>query len=354
MQWKTKRAVALAVAAASGAMSAAAHAQSSVTLYGQVDAWVGAQKGFDSSRAGVVNPGGMSTSYWGLKGSEDLGNGLKSLFALEAFFRPDTGRAGRFDGDNFFARNAFVGLSSNAWGTIKLGRNTPPYFVSTILFNPFIDSYTFSPAVFHTYLGNGLSGAAGISGLVGDSGWNNSILYSTPDFNGLSANLIYGAGEQAGHNGQNKWGGSLLYFHGNFAATAAYQQVRFDASPGDLDTIVAGFRRQDAALLGATYDFGVVKLYGQYQHIKNTISTGDTKANGGQLGVSVPVGAGSILASYAYTKTSGAVDVKRNTWAIGYDYALSKRTDLYAAYFRDKVTSLSTADTFGVGMRAKF
>ncbi|MEX6583968.1 porin, partial [Ralstonia solanacearum] len=55
-----------------------------------------------------------------------------------------------------------------------------------------------------------------------------------------------------------------------------------------------------------------------------------------------------------YTKTSGAVDVKRNTWAIGYDYALSKRTDLYAAYFRDKVTSLSTADTFGVGMRAKF
>ncbi|WP_197322730.1 porin, partial [Ralstonia solanacearum] len=92
MLWKTKRAVALAVAAASGAMSAAAHAQSSVTLYGQVDAWVGAQKGFDSSRAGVVNPGGMSTSYWGLKGSEDLGNGLKSLFALEAFFRPDTGR----------------------------------------------------------------------------------------------------------------------------------------------------------------------------------------------------------------------------------------------------------------------
>ncbi len=116
-----------ALAVAAGLTVGAAQAQSSVTLYGQVDAWVGAQKGFDSSRAGVVNPGGMSTSYWGLKGSEDLGNGLKSLFALEAFFRPDTGRAGRFDGDNFFARNAFVGLSSNAWGSIKLGRNTPPY-----------------------------------------------------------------------------------------------------------------------------------------------------------------------------------------------------------------------------------
>ena len=90
------------------------------------------------------------------------------------------------------------------------------------------------------------------------------------------------------------------------------------------------------------------------QYIKNTINTGDAKSNGGQLGVSIPVGPGSILASYAYTKTSGAVDVKRNTWAVGYDYALSKRTDVYAAYFRDKVSDLSSADTFGVGIRAKF
>ena len=46
--------------------------------------------------------------------------------------------------------------------------------------------------------------------------------------------------------------------------------------------------------------------------------------------------------------------MKRNTWAVGYDYSLSKRTDVYAAYMRDKVTSLSSADTFGVGIRAKF
>lgn len=130
--------------------------------------------------------------------------------------------------------------------------------------------------------------------------------------------------------------------------------MRYDGAPGDLNSLVAGFARQTAGQLGATYDFGVVKLYGQYQYIKNTISTGDAKSNGGQLGVSIPVGPGSVLASYAYTKTSGAADVKRNTWAIGYDYSLSKRTDVYAAYFRDKVSDLSTADTFGVGIRAKF
>ncbi|CAJ0729543.1 MULTISPECIES: porin [Ralstonia] len=356
MQSKFKRGMAaLAVASALGAASAGAQAQSSVTLYGQVDAWAGATKSLGASdRAWGVNSGGMSTSYWGMKGSEDLGNGLKAIFTLEAFFRPDTGKYGRFDGDTFFARNSFVGLQSSTWGSIKLGRLTPPYFVSTILFNPFIDSYTFSPMVFHTYLGNGLSGPGGISGLVGDSGWNNAIMYSTPDFNGLTANFIYGAGEQAGHNGQNKWGGNFLYFHGNFAATAAFQQVRFDSAPGDLNALVAGFSRQTAAQLGATYDFGVVKLYGQYQYIKNAINSGDAKSNGGQLGVSVPVGPGSILASYAYTKTSGAADVKRNTWAVGYDYSLSKRTDVYAAYMRDKVTNLSSADTFGVGIRAKF
>jgi len=356
MQSKFKRgAAALAVASALGAMSAGAQAQSSVTLYGLVDAWAGMTKNLGASdRAAVVNSGGMSTSYWGMKGSEDLGNGLKAIFTLEAFFRPDTGKGGRFDGDTFFARNSFVGLQSNSWGSIKLGRNTPQYFVSTILFNPFGDSYTFSPMVFHTYLGNGRTGAAGISGLVGDSGWNNSILYSTPDINGFTGTLMYGAGEQAGHNGQNKFGAGFLYFRGNFAATAAFQQVRFDANPGDLNALVAGFQRQTATQLGASYDFGVVKLYGQYQYIKNTIATGDAKSNGGQLGVSIPVGPGSVLASYAYTKTSGAADVKRNTWAIGYDYSLSKRTDVYAAYFRDKVSDLSSADTFGVGMRAKF
>ena len=113
---------------------------------------------------------------------------------------------------------------------------------------------------------------------------------------------------------------------------------------------MAGFARQTAGQLGATYDFGVVKLYGQYQYIKNTISTGDAKSNGGQLGVSIPVGPGSVLASYAYTKTSGAADVKRNTWAVGYDYAMSKRTDVYAAYFRDKVTSLTLYKGIVIGI----
>ncbi|WP_372439402.1 porin, partial [Pandoraea sputorum] len=72
-------------------------------------------------------------------------DGLKAIFTLEDFFLPQNGRYGRFTGDSFFSRNAYVGLQSNTLGTITMGRLTTSYFVSTILFNPFVDSYTFSP-----------------------------------------------------------------------------------------------------------------------------------------------------------------------------------------------------------------
>ncbi|MFP3548098.1 porin, partial [Rhizobium sp. SIMBA_035] len=87
-------------------------------------------------RAWNVSGGGMSTSYWGLHGAEDLGNGYKAIFTLESFFRAQNGQFGRFQGDTFFARNAYVGVSS-PYGTVTAGRLTTHLFLSTILFNPF-------------------------------------------------------------------------------------------------------------------------------------------------------------------------------------------------------------------------
>lgn len=327
----------------------AAYAESGVQLYGQVDAWAGAQKmPGDADRTWVQGGGGMSTSYWGMKGTEDLGNGVSAIFKLEDFFRPQTGQAGRFDGDHFFSRNAYVGLQSDALGTVKMGRLTPPYFVSTILFNPLGDSYTFSPMVFHTYMG--VDG----QGITGDSGWDHAVMYTTPDFKGLSANLIYGFGNDPEHPGQNKWGANVLYFHGPLSATLAYQQVQFNNTPGDLDSITPGFRNQRALQLGVAYDLDVVKLFGQYQYIRNTIDGGNVSMNGGQVGASVPVGRGKVLVSYAYTHNTGASDATRNTWTLGYDYNLSKRTDVYVAYMSDHASDLSSGSSYGVGMRVLF
>lgn len=350
-----KSALKLAVVSA-GFISGAAMAQSSVSLYGQADMFLGGIKTPGSGqRAFVANSGGMQTSYYGIKGTEDLGGGYKAIFDLNGFYSTDNGTSGRFPGDAMFSRNAFIGLDSDKAGTIRLGRNTTPYFISTILFNPLLDSYVFAPTIFHTYFG-ATSGAVADPGILGDSGWNNSVLYSSPSFGGLTANFMYGFGEQAGATGKNKWGGNLMYFSGGFGATVAYQQVRFNNVATDL--AAAGFSRQDAAQIGLSYDFNVVKLFAQGQYIKTRATTavdGDIKHVNGQVGASVPIGAGSLLTSYAFDKTDNALgDFKRNTFAVAFDYNLSKRTDVYGAYYYDKITGIEHGDTFGVGLRHRF
>ena len=348
------------------AAGAAAHAQSSVQLYGQVDTWVGNQKFPGQQNAWQVSGGGMSTSYWGLKGSEDLGGGYKAIFTLEDFFLPQNGNYGRFTGDTFFSRNAYVGIES-PYGTVTAGRLTTQLFISTILFNPFSDSYEFSPMVWHTFLGNTAipSGATYTTdtGVVGDSGWNNAVQYSTPDFNGLSGSVMYGLGNTAGDNGAKKWSAQFLYFHGPFAATGVFQYVNFNNVPGDLENppsvafggSVVPFKSQYVGQFGASYDLKFVKFYGQYMYTHNDQIAGSSwHVNTEQGGVTVPVGPGTVMASFAYSRDAGGLDQTRKTWALGYDYPLSKRTDVYAAYMNDRLSGLSDGNTFGAGIRAKF
>src|ERR1700735_5634039 len=136
----TVAAKAIVTAGLFGVLAASsAQAQSSVQLYGQVDEWVGATKFPGGQSAANVGGGGMSTSYWGMKGSEDLGGGYQAIFALEAFFRAQNGEAGRFTGDTFFARNSYAGIVS-PYGTVTAGRLTTQLFVSPIPFSPLIDS----------------------------------------------------------------------------------------------------------------------------------------------------------------------------------------------------------------------
>ena len=339
------------------ASASSAFAQSSVQLYGQVDEWVGSQKFPGGKTAVVVSGGGMSTSYWGMKGTEDLGNGYKAIFTVEGFFRAQNGQYGRFTGDTTFSRNAYVGIES-PYGTVTAGRLTTPLFVSTILFNPFVDSYVFSPMVYHTYLGLGTFPTYTTDqGVTGDSGWSNAVSYASPNFNGLSATAMYALGNTT-QNGAKKWSGQVLYFHGPFAATAVYQYVNFNNVPGDLGSFetsgVPGLRSQSVAQAGASYDLKFVKFYGQYMYTYNNQQITSWHVNTGQGGVTVPFGPGSVMASYAYSRNGGGSNQTRQTAAVGYDYPLSKRTDVYAAYLYDHITGQSSGNTYGAGLRAKF
>ena len=328
--------------------SASALAQSNVKLYGLIDLNVGQFQSAGGSKTWQVSNGDFSTSFLGFSGREDLGGGLAASFALESFFRPDTGRSGRVAvdvsprADVFWARAANVTLSGD-FGSVKIGRQTTAMFVSTLIFNPFGDSFGFSPSIRHYYT----------SALVGDSGWSNAMSYQTPNFGGLSATLQASLGEGAAKSVGKNFGGNVLYFAGPFAATASWQKVKSDYDLRFGTTLAPGFVDQTAYQFGASYNFGPVKAFGQFGKV-DTDAAADTTAKIYQVGASVPVGAGKFLASYGNLKYTGARVGSSKITTLGYDHDLSKRTDVYAVYVSDKFTNLKTGNTFAVGIRHKF
>jgi len=323
---------ALGAAAAVAAFAPAPAAAQQVEVYGVLDAFVGTMRssaaGGPSDSRTVVDSGGMQRSFFGISGSEDLGYGLKAVFGLEAFLRNDTGAAGRFDGDVFFARSAFVGFEGE-FGRSTIGRNTTPYFESAIGFNPFVDSFVVGPAIAHIFRG----------ALEGDTAMNNSIRLRTRERGGWRADLLWSAGDERGVEPDRRRGRALdaavFYGSGPLEASLAYRSIDLSGTIAPADG-----RDQKAWLLGAAYDVEMAKLFAQYQDIADSGAGAATEVDTRtwQIGAAVPAGAGSVLLSWANSKFDDAVAAapgKRDTWAIGYDHNLSKRTDIYAVYYRD-------------------
>lgn len=350
------RIVAGAVAAFCVGAAAPVHAQSNVKLYGLIDLNVGRFQEARGAKTWQVSNGDFSTSYIGFSGKEDLGGGLAANFALESFFRPDTGRSGRVaidsgaNSDVFWARAANVGLSG-AFGATKLGRITTPLFVSSLIFNPFGDSFGFSPTIRHWYTSNVPAGR--FQGVLGDSGWSNALRYETPNFGGATLAVMGNLGEGGANAVGKNLGANLLYFAGPFAGTVAWQKTKNNSDLRFGGALPAGLKDQTAWQVGAAYDLSVVKFFGQYG-ISKTDATVDRKSKIGQAGVSVPLGGGKILASYGQLKDTGSVVGKSKIGTLGYDYNLSKRTDVYATYLKDKYTNRTDGNTFAFGVRHTF
>lgn len=324
----------------------AAHAQSSVQVTGLVDLYVGSMKyAGDADKTNVVGSGGLTTSWIGFKGTEDLGGGLKATFALTSFMRADTGTPGRFNGDPFFSRDANVGLTGS-FGSVRIGRDLAPNFLPSVVANPFGDSFTFSPLVLHMNVP--LFNASGWGATTpSDTGWSNEIIYTTPDLGGLTANVHYQFGEAAGNSGKKNVGVNALYFNGPLTLTGFYERDQVgNPSPNAL----LGNTQKDW-MLGGAYDFTVAKAFFSYGQV--SADNSDAKAKTTQLGASVPVGAGQVLASLAHTKLS-STDVSRKTFTLGYDYNLSKRTDVYAMLMNDRISQQNSGTSFGAGIRHRF
>ena len=327
-----KSLIALAVLAASGA----AMAQSSVTLFGIVDtgvSYVTNAKG-DSANYGV-GTSGNATSRLGLRGTEDLGGGLKAGFWLEGEIFGDNGNSGGFN----FTRESTVRLSGN-FGEVRLGRETTPTFRAGLKYDLFGATGIGQNMGFNRWSNVGGFATASAGNDNNTIRSNNMVSYSSPNFNGFTGNISYAFDEKqvAGTKAGRYIGGNVGYDNGPLSVTAAY------------GTLAGTVGDRDEYSIGASYNFGVAKVVGNVQQIKYKPDTGSSaKFNNYLLGVSAPVGGvGEVKAQYAYYDQQGPA--KAHQLSLGYVHNLSKRTALYGtvAYLKNSDGSAMTLASKGV------
>jgi len=384
-----KSLVALAVLAAAGAASA----QSSVTLFGVVDASVSNYSvksswynntgflvvppvtipvGVKRSQTALANSG-YNSSRLGFRGTEDLGGGLAASFWLEAGINNDSGNKGI---DNFNRRST-VSLSGG-FGEIRLGRDYTPTFWNDTVFDPF-GTNGVGTNLISTVNGN-VAIARGPGGLAASDTYvrtSNSVGYFLPsNLGGFYGQVQYALHENtkfsdtAGSPSKRGRyiGGRFGYANGPLDVAASYGISTAADLTGVTATGVATGVNFDnkikSANLGASYDFGVVKLFGEISRVTDdaefttpvallgSFSTTDKdKYTGALVGVTVPVGAGLIRAAYSRVKYKNDLggtfvptlfgtrdfDASANKIAIGYVHNLSKRTALYATAARIRI-----------------
>lgn len=340
-----KTLIALAALAATGA----AFAQSSVTLYGRLDVGY-ANSVITETQTGKTNEAraiggannGLATSYWGIKGSEDLGGGLKANFNLEQ----DVGVAGGTVGSGF-NRISTVGLEGG-FGSLNIGRYYTPFYLNQKVgdVNDASGFTTFSLTSYSVVNGAALTTPAVLTAITSPLDGKapetrgNGIHYATPNFSGFSARVMLAPNDSStvtqdvqGSTNVTNNGLSAQYANGPlFVGIAWGEQV----SKAQLTAVETKGTGQG---LAATYDFGVAKLFANWGKVKLQNNTGiDTYFEKTETNVGVAAPFGKTTVSLAWGRntvartTNGAEDsnLSGNDWILGATYDLSKRTALYA------------------------
>lgn len=346
-----KSLIALAVLAASGA----AMAQSSVQLYGIVDAYVGSIKDTTGNAGNTVKDataqkqtkvesGGLKSSRWGMRGTEDLGGGLKAGFKLEQRFKTDDGS---LDGPQTFKGESSINLSGN-FGTVALGRMGTPYddlrgktnAINDFNISPVRDSIKEAKADYTDKT-------------------DNTIAYVSPSFSGFSGAVAVSLNEDKTEklDATSHTSLKLQYANGPLLVGYGYQKEEAKGKGGADDSTFN--------LLAGSYDFGVAKLVGGYQTAEyNLANKKDGEQDSYYFGVSAPVASninvyfGYVGSEYDAVAANG--DVKATGYTLAANYVLSKRTDAYVSYKNIKKendnfgTDLGKYTQLAVGVRHAF
>lgn len=319
---------------------AAQNNASDVSIYGIVDVAVTRIDHLPGGAKTYMRSGPKDGNRIGFQGSEDLGNGTRAIFKLEAGFNTDDGTAGQ--AGSLFNRAAFIGLANRQLGTITLGRQYSPYFDALNAFGPV-------PVV---------TGAAGdhpgdIDGFDITIRHNNSVKYTSPTLHGVTAGVMVASGEQAGHTGSGGSAAASVKFDGSqWHHAFGYQLLKNGQNQLNWDTntsssfskspLNAGYlSARDVQYLAAAsrYQMGSVSLGGSFSNVQytpNATSVFRAKAifNTGALLASWQTASPWLLgAGYTYTQAStanGITDGARyRQFSLQQAYWFSRRTSVY-------------------------
>ena len=376
----------LIAAALLGTFAASAFAAPSVALYGRIDTGlVYTHKNLDNTAGSTdtfsMDSGVTTGSRWGLKGSEDIGN-AKVGFVLESGFNSDDGTSGQ--NNRLFGREAQVNISG-AYGTLYAGR------LASIASDSGSIGYLGDVSAFPSAFGI-VGTQKGSTGTAYDR-YDNSLAYQTPTFGGLQGAIMYSfkgdtqsnedsiknARENSG-NADRYLAAGLRYKAGKAAVVLTGDMTMYGNAAGEQKAnfyhdVDNGY----SFILGGNYDFGVAKAFAKVTYFDNQVNVLDSfdlisdsrdlkkaealKGWGAELGTNVPAFGGNFLAAVGYRDAkdvdNGSYKFKRWNAAVGYSYAFSKRTSVYAAagYAQEKSNAqdrkASTAQA-GFGLVHKF
>lgn len=325
-------------AAVGGLLSLSAHAQFDYSLYGVLDLSYGRFENSGTVHTHRFNSNSLTATHVGVNASYGLENGWTPGITLESFFRFQDIKFGRNDDDPPFSRNAFVSLTHRDYGTLRAGRIQTLLFNTTTRFNALGNSVGFSPAVRHIFnVGN-------LIGVQGDFYWNQAIGYTTPNFEGITGSVIAARGQQ------DKPGkliaGNLIVAKGVLAGSVSAQRV-------DIDDGINDPTLEDTWQLGASYNLGLATLFGQYTYTRD--SGLEVRSDIVSVGVSVPLGPGTVQAQIATSRAEGtAVSRKQTTTSAAYVYAYNSLTDIYVVASDDRVRGQTRGVSAAFGVRYRF
>ncbi|MFM0739170.1 porin [Paraburkholderia xenovorans] len=344
--------------------ASAAHAQSSVTLYGSIDVGVAYVNNAGGASKVFMEQGESQPDRWGLYGVEHLGGGLSTEFRLENGFYTNSGAMA--SPSTLWNRQAWVGLVSESIGTLRLGRQTP---FSFDWLSPFSTAYQ---------SGNWFAFHPGNIDQLADTSvvpYNNAARYISPSFHGLTVGAMMGLGNTTNFGYGRNLSAAVKYDLGAFHATAVYQDEH-NRTPTITTVTAPTFGGLPAASytadsteeegFGASYDLGAFKLHAMYTRVKLTTAGISELFQSYDGGVNYRVSPASLIGFGGATTTLAGS--RYTQFSLGYNYSLSKATQVYAdtnferasgdnaraALYTAGISSTSNQLSFKIGMHHSF